>query len=68
MNLYRGYKFIPNAILAKNKVPYELHVFESGVHGLSLCDENTAGEPSHINPECKVWLDLADNWLKKHFK
>ena len=54
--------------LAKNKVPYELHVFESGVHGLSLCDETTAGEPSHINPECKVWFDLADNWLKKHFK
>jgi hypothetical protein len=45
-----------------------LHVFESGVHGLSLCDETTAGEPSHLNPECKVWFDLADNWLKKHFK
>jgi acetyl esterase/lipase len=54
--------------LAKNKVPYELHVFESGVHGLSLCDETTAGEPSHINPECSVWVDLANNWLKKHFK
>jgi acetyl esterase/lipase len=54
--------------LAKNKVPYELHVFESGVHGLSLCDETTAGDSSHINPECKVWFDLADSWLKKHFK
>jgi acetyl esterase/lipase len=55
-------------MLAKHKVPYELHVFESGVHGLSLCDETTAGDPSHINPECKVWFDLAHNWLKKHFK
>jgi acetyl esterase/lipase len=55
-------------MLAKNKVPYELHVFESGVHGLSLCDETTAGDPRHINPECKVWFDLADNWLKKRFK
>jgi acetyl esterase/lipase len=55
-------------MLAKNKVPYELHVFESGVHGLSLCDETTAGDPSHINPECKVWFDLAHNWLKKQFK
>jgi acetyl esterase/lipase len=54
--------------LAKKKVPYELHVFESGVHGLSLCDETTAGEPSHINHECKVWFDLADSWLKKQFK
>jgi acetyl esterase/lipase len=55
-------------MLAKHKVPYELHVFEGGVHGLSLCDETTAGDPSHINPECKVWFDLAHNWLKKHFK
>jgi acetyl esterase/lipase len=55
-------------MLAKHKVPYELHVFESGVHGLSLCDETTAGDASHIKPECKVWFDLADNWLKKHFR
>jgi acetyl esterase/lipase len=54
--------------LAKHKVPYELHVFETGVHGLSLCDETTAGDDSHINPYCKVWFDLASNWLKKHFK
>jgi len=54
--------------LAQKKVPYELHVFESGVHGLSLCDETTANNPSHLNEDCKVWFDLAANWLKKQFK
>ncbi|WP_202080146.1 alpha/beta hydrolase [Caldalkalibacillus salinus] len=53
--------------LAKNKVPYELHVFESGVHGLSLCDETTAENENHLNPECSVWVDLANHWLKNHF-
>lgn len=53
--------------LSKHKVPYELHIFNSGVHGLSLCDETTAGDLSHLNPECRVWFDMANNWLKKHF-
>jgi acetyl esterase/lipase len=53
-------------MLAKNKVPYELHVFENGIHGLSLCDETTASEGRYINPDCRVWFDLAIKWLKKH--
>lgn len=52
--------------LSKYKVPYELHIFESGVHGSSLCDETTAANENHINPECKQWFDLAIKWLKKH--
>lgn len=52
--------------LTKNKVPYELHIFESGPHGLSLCDETTASEENHINPHCSIWFELAVNWMKKH--
>lgn len=52
--------------LADHQVPFELHVFESGVHGLSLCDETTAGEEGHINIDCQPWALLAMNWLKKH--
>jgi len=33
---------------------------------MSLCDETTAGEESHINPHCSVWFDLAVDWMKKH--
>lgn len=54
--------------LAKNKVPYELHVFESGVHGLSLSDPTTAGNANHINEACQQWFELAATWLKKHLE
>jgi dipeptidyl aminopeptidase/acylaminoacyl peptidase len=53
-------------MLTKYKVPYELHIFESGVHGLSLADETTAAKDEQINPSCQVWFDLAASWLKKH--
>ncbi|MHC1682051.1 MAG: alpha/beta hydrolase [Clostridiaceae bacterium] len=52
--------------LTKNKIPYELHVFENGPHGLSLCDETTAGEERHINPHAGVWFDIALSWMKKY--
>jgi len=51
-------------MLTKYKVPYELHIFESGVHGLSLADETTAASDEHINPSCQVWFELAARWLK----
>jgi len=50
---------------AKQNVPYELHIFANGVHGLSLCDETTAANADQINPEAAVWFQLALNWLKK---
>lgn len=66
-----GMVYVENSLnfatqLSKNKVPYELHIFENGPHGLSLCDETTAGEESHINPHCSVWFDLVISWLKKY--
>lgn len=54
------------SMLSKHKVPYELHIFEEGGHGLSLCDETTAAKDGDINPGCKPWVDLAINWLRKH--
>ncbi|WP_159888618.1 alpha/beta hydrolase [Paenibacillus puerhi] len=55
------------AALAEHGVPYELHVFEDGAHGLSLCDETTAAGPEHLSPECRVWFDMSVNWLRKRF-
>lgn len=53
--------------LAEHNVPYELHVFENGVHGLSLCDEITAADPTQLNPQVRCWFDLAVAWLEMHF-
>ena len=53
------------AALAEHRVPYELHVFESGVHGLALADEVTEDGEQFINPESQVWVDLALAWLRR---
>jgi acetyl esterase/lipase len=55
-------------MLSKHHVPYELHIFESGIHGLSLCDETTASLPEHINHDCSIWFKLVTNWLKRQWE
>lgn len=42
--------------LSENKVPFELHIFESGRHGLGLATDN---------PNIKPWTQLCELWLKK---
>ncbi len=53
--------------LARHRVPFELHIFESGGHGLSLCDESTAEHEGQIRPDCGVWVNIALAWLRKQF-
>ncbi|MDD2533520.1 MAG: alpha/beta hydrolase [Eubacteriales bacterium] len=52
--------------LSKHKIPYAMHIFESGPHGLSLADDTSADSPELINPDAAVWFDLVLTWLKKH--
>jgi len=52
--------------LAKHNVPYELHVFQDGDHGLSLANETTANSEKEIDKDCEIWFDLAAHWLKKY--
>jgi acetyl esterase/lipase len=51
--------------LAGHHVPYELHIFESGVHGLSLADETTDEQGQFLNEDCQIWIDLALKWLER---
>ncbi|OON97707.1 MAG: hypothetical protein ATN31_01240 [Candidatus Epulonipiscioides saccharophilum] len=50
--------------LMKNNVPFELHIYPFGTHGLSLANQQTATEESHINQHVASWIDLALEWLK----
>lgn len=52
--------------LASNNVPFELHIYPNGVHGLSLCEELTAmnGQSEHINQHAGTWFKLAVEWIK----
>lgn len=45
-------------------VPYELHIFEGGVHGLALADgeNDLAADVPHIHR----WVELCDEWLILH--
>ena len=51
--------------LADHKVPFELHIFGSGEHGLSLADETSAVGQRFIEPNVQIWMDLALKWLKR---
>ena len=53
-------------VLAANNVSYELHVFEKGVHGLSLGDQMVGYSEIEIRRMGNVyrWMELALNWLK----
>ena len=50
--------------LSDAHIPYELHIFEGGVHGLGMADgENDLG----MNvPHITHWGILCDEWLKMH--
>ncbi len=53
--------------LAQTGVPFEVHIFESGMHGLSLADQSTAGSQFELNVDAAKWVSLAEAWLKKRF-
>ena len=53
--------------LAENSIPFEMHVFESGPHGLSLANHVTSGgQEVHENTDAAKWVGLCEAWLKKH--
>jgi dipeptidyl aminopeptidase/acylaminoacyl peptidase len=41
----------------KNKVPFELHIFEHGPHGFGL---------GGTDRELSTWPGMAANWLDRH--
>ena len=49
--------------MKKNNIPFELHIFPKGVHGLSLCDERTATNAELINPEAGRWVKMCMDWF-----
>ncbi len=50
--------------LQQKKIPYELHVYPYGRHGLSLATDFVGGGPV----ECQAWMDLSVAWIKRNQK
>ncbi len=53
--------------LADHHVPFELHVFEEGDHGMSVATQASSVAKSQMNADAAKWVGLADEWLKKRF-
>lgn len=53
--------------LRKYKVPFELHLFPNGGHGLSLATSETSRESYGIDEQVAVWPELFERWVKNNF-
>lgn len=53
--------------LADKKIPFEVHIFESGPHGLATATQSSAMSRSNCNPDAAKWLPMCDAWLMKRF-
>ena len=56
------------AALGHARVPFELHIFQNGGHGLALATPVTSvGEEKYIDKDAAQWFDLCLRWLEHHF-
>lgn len=52
--------------LASHNIPFEMHIFERGIHGLSLASHITAGESKeYVDMDAAQWVKLCERWLRK---
>ena len=54
--------------LSKYKIPFEVHIYPFGCHGLSTCDNQTSDSITPIHNYNHVWLNDAKKWLRLIFK
>ena len=50
--------------LKNNGIPFELHIYSDGGHGMALANEETAAADSQINDHVASWIDLCFGWMK----
>lgn len=53
--------------LAKYKIPFELHIFPYGGHGLSTCDKHTCNDVNDIMKYNSDWLNNLKKWFNLIF-
>ncbi|HWR66403.1 MAG TPA: alpha/beta hydrolase [Bellilinea sp.] len=57
------------AALGRAKVPFEIHIFQDGVHGLALATPVTsAGHAHYVDADAAKWLNLCLVWLEHQFR
>ena len=54
------------AALRRAGVPFELHVYEEGMHGLSTCDHITLDHKRRTPaPDCANWMNMAIRFIER---
>lgn len=53
--------------LADHKIPFEVHIFEEGHHGLGLADQSSAESRQEMDKDAAQWVELARRWIEKRF-
>ena len=51
-------------VLRKNNIPFEMHIYPEGEHGLSLANDETAEKDSQINTHVSGWIHLCFEWME----
>lgn len=55
------------AELQKAHIPFELHIYPQGGHGLSLVNSEVCAEQQNYYPHLATWMPLAIEWLDNLF-
>ncbi len=53
--------------LCEQGVPFELHIYPKGRHGLSTCDRHSCDDLCLDNDHAGQWLPALKQWLKDYF-
>lgn len=54
--------------LRRNGVPFEMHIYPSGIHGIALGNEETAGiDQRALEPCCQSWISLVKSWIEARY-
>ena len=54
--------------LAQADIPFEMHIFQYGAHGVSLANElSSHGGANALDASAERWFDLATTWLWRLF-
>ena len=51
--------------MRKHNIPFELHIYPDGVHGLALASEVTSDIGKYIVPHAQGWINLVKECLNK---
>lgn len=54
--------------LRKGNIPFELHLYQEGCHGLSTATPDVGVDGSGVSRNAQGWMELSVNWLRDLFQ